>query len=96
MKRLAALLGLALALGARPAPAGTRVPAVSSYRIEATWDEERKTLAGRETVVFVNRTSRELPDALLHLYLNGFRNTRSTLGRGLPRRRARTASASAS
>ncbi|MFN7987810.1 MAG: M1 family metallopeptidase [Thermoanaerobaculia bacterium] len=84
MKRLAALLGLALALGARPAPAGTRVPAVSSYRIEATWDEERKTLAGRETVVFVNRTSRELPDALLHLYLNGFRNTRSTLGRGLP------------
>ncbi|MRR12496.1 M1 family peptidase, partial [bacterium] len=51
---------------------------------EATWDGEQKTLAGRETLTFVNRTSRELPHALLHLYLNGFRNTRSTLWRGLP------------
>lgn len=85
MKRLVALLGLALLGVAPPARAGSRVPAVASYRIEATWDGERKTLVGRETVVFVNRTSRELPDVLLHLYLNGFRNTRSTLWRGLPR-----------
>ncbi len=60
------------------------MPPVASYRIEAVWDEEQKTLAGRETVTFVNRTSRELPDVVLHLYLNGFRNTRSTLWRGLP------------
>jgi len=83
--RFKALLGLAVLLSfASPARAGSRVPPVASYRIEATWDEERKTLAGRETVTFVNRTSRALPDALLHLYLNGFRNTRSTLWRGLP------------
>ncbi|HYN43433.1 MAG TPA: hypothetical protein VE129_16770, partial [Thermoanaerobaculia bacterium] len=85
MHRLKALLGLAaLFCFAFSARAGSRVPPVASYRIEATWDGEQKTLTGRETLTFVNRTSRELPDALLHLYLNGFRNTRSTLWRALP------------
>ncbi len=85
MQRKTALLALAALLAAAfPASAGPRVPPVASYRIEAAWDEDRKTLAGRETVTFVNRTSRELPDAVLHLYLNGFRNTGSTLFRGLP------------
>lgn len=85
MHRLKALLGFTALLGlASPARAVPRVPPVASYRIEATWDGEQKTLAGRETVTFVNRTSRELPDVALHLYLNGFRNTRSTLWRGLP------------
>ncbi len=40
--------------------------------------EERKALAGRETITFVNRTRRPFDDVVLHLYLNGFRNTRST------------------
>ncbi len=85
MQRRKAILGLAaLFLAALPALAASRVPPVASYRIEAAWDGEQKTLAGRETVTFVNRTSRELPDVVLHLYLNGFRNTRSTLWRGLP------------
>ena len=83
MRRLAALLGFALVAAAPPAKAGPRTPAVASYRIEAAWDGERKALAGRETIVFVNRTARELPDVLLHLYLNGFRNTDATLARGL-------------
>ncbi|MBK9090018.1 MAG: M1 family metallopeptidase [Holophagales bacterium] len=85
MHRLKALLGFSALLGtAFPARAIPRVPPVASYRIEAAWDGEQKTLVGRETVTFVNRTSRELPDVVLHLYLNGFRNTRSTLWRGLP------------
>ena len=85
MHRLKAILGLAALLSlAPPARAGSRVPSVASYRIEAAWDGEVKTLSGRETVTFVNRTARSLPDALLHLYLNGFRNTRSTLSPGLP------------
>lgn len=83
MKRVAALLGLAL-LAALPARGGPRVPPVASYRIEASWDEERRALAGRETVTFVNRTAHTYSDVHLHLYLNGFRNTRSTLWRGLP------------
>lgn len=83
MKRAAALLGLGL-LGALPALAGPRVPPVASYRIEASWDAERKALTGRETVTFLNRTSHSYSDVLLHLYLNGFRDARSTLSRGLP------------
>lgn len=85
MQRRKAILGLAaLFLAALPALAASRVPPVASYRIEAAWDAEQKTLAGRQTVTFVNRTSHELPDVVLHLYLNGFRNTRSTLWRGFP------------
>lgn len=84
MNRAAALLGLALLGAASPALGGPRVPPVASYRIEASWDAERKALAGRAAVTFVNRTSRDLPEVVLHLYLNGFRNTRSTLWRGLP------------
>ena len=84
MTRLAALLGLALLCAARSADAEPSATAVASYRIEATWDGERKALVGRETVTFVNRTSRDVPDVLLHLRLNGFRDTRSALRRGLP------------
>ena len=80
-----ALLGLALLSAVLPARAGERIPPVASYRIEAAWDEERKALAGRETITFVNRTSRPFDDVVLHLYLNGFRNTHSTLSRALPR-----------
>lgn len=79
-----ALLGFVLLCAAFPARAGSRVPPVASYRIEASWDEERKALSGRETITFVNRTARPLPDVVLHLYLNGFRNTLSTLSRALP------------
>ena len=84
MHRLKALLGFVLLCVSSSARAGPRAAPVASYRIEAAWDEERKSITGRETLSFVNRTSRELPDALFHLYLNGFRNTRSTLWRSLP------------
>ncbi len=85
VQRLKAVLGLAsLLCVAFPARAGSRVPPVASYRIEATWDGEAKSLAGRQTLTFVNRTGHAFPDVLLHLYLNGFRNTRSTLWRALP------------
>ncbi|HRY43657.1 MAG TPA: M1 family metallopeptidase, partial [Thermoanaerobaculia bacterium] len=84
MSSLKALPGLVLLVAGLPALAGARVPPVASYRIEATWDEERKALAGRETITFVNRTGRPFDDVVLHLYLNGFRNTRSTLFRALP------------
>ncbi|HMM34206.1 MAG TPA: hypothetical protein PKA62_05660, partial [Thermoanaerobaculia bacterium] len=84
MSSLKALPGLVLLVAGLPALAGARVPPVASYRIEATWDEERKVLAGRETITFVNRTGRPFDDVVLHLYLNGFRNTRSTLFRALP------------
>lgn len=89
----AALLGSVLA--ALPAFAGSRVPAVASYRIEATYDAEHR-VTGKETVTFVNRTHHAFTDLALHLYLNGFRNDRSTwlseeaMGGGRDRHRIET------
>jgi hypothetical protein len=62
-----------------PAPllAGSRVPAVASYTIDASVDREHK-ITGRETVRFTNRTAHVFQNLALHLYLNGFRNTAST------------------
>ena len=77
MTKALSLASLALLLAAPPALAGVRVPPVASYRIEATYDRDHR-LSGKETVTFVNRTSRPFADVQLHLYLNGFRNTRST------------------
>ena len=42
-------------LAALPFHAGSRVPPVASYRIEATLDETHR-ITGTETVTFVNRT----------------------------------------
>ncbi|HEV8269466.1 MAG TPA: M1 family metallopeptidase, partial [Thermoanaerobaculia bacterium] len=67
----------ALLLAAFPTHAGSRVPPVASYRIEATLDETHRITA-TETVTFVNRTHRSFSDLRLHLYLNAFRNDRST------------------
>jgi hypothetical protein len=66
---------------------------VASYEIEAAYSPADHTLTGKETVRFTNRTSRALTDLQLHLYLNAWRNDRSTWlreekeGRGRPRRR---------
>jgi hypothetical protein len=71
--------------------AGSRVPPVASYKIDAAYEAANHTLTGRETVTFVNRTGRALPDLRLHLFLNAWRNDRSTWLReseeGIGRRR---------
>jgi hypothetical protein len=66
-----------LLLASAPLGAGTRVPPVASYTIEATIDRDHR-ITGKETVRFTNRTARAFPDLALHLYLNGFRNSAST------------------
>jgi Peptidase family M1 domain len=60
-----------------PLAAGSRVPPVASYQIEASYAAGHR-LTGKETVRFTNRTSRPLPDIQMHLYLNAWRNDRST------------------
>jgi hypothetical protein len=72
--RLAALA--ALTITAR-LDAGSRVPPVASYTIEAAVNAEH-VLTGKETVRFTNRTRHTFVDLLLHLYLNAWRNDRST------------------
>ena len=65
-------------LVASPLLAGSRVPPVASYRMDVTYDGANHTLAGQSAVTFVNRTSRPFPDLCFHLYLNAWRNDRST------------------
>jgi hypothetical protein len=72
--RLAALAALCAAVRLE---AGPRVPPVASYTIEAAVNAEHG-LTGKETVRFTNRTTHTFKDLALHLYLNAWRNDRST------------------
>ena len=77
MTRLrAAALPATLLLAAR-LDAGSRVPPVASYTIEAAVNAEH-VVTGKETVRFTNRTRHAFSDLALHLYLNAWRNDRST------------------
>lgn len=75
-----AALSTILPTSASPPAAGAppRVAPVASYRIEAAFDDRTKTISGAETITLANRTASPLPDLVFHLYLNGFRNDRST------------------
>ncbi|HEY3351505.1 MAG TPA: M1 family metallopeptidase [Thermoanaerobaculia bacterium] len=75
--RTARLAALAALLAAARLDAGPRVPAVASYTIEASVSAEH-VVAGKETVRFTNRTQHAFTDLALHLYLNAWRNDRST------------------
>ena len=72
--RLAALAALSVAARL---DAGPRVPPVASYTIEAAVNAEH-VLTGKETIRFTNRTTFTFRDLTLHLYLNAWRNDRST------------------
>ena len=58
-------------------PAPPPVPLVASYAIAVTLDPAAKTLLGRETITYTNTTSSPIPDLVLHLYLNAFRDAHS-------------------
>ena len=67
------------------APAGVeeRAPSVPNppvlrYEIWVELDDAAKMLRGREEVVWTNRTRDTVPDMLLHLYWNAFKNASST------------------
>jgi hypothetical protein len=73
----ARLAPLAALLAAARLDAGPRVPPVASYAIEAAVSADH-VLTGKETVRFTNRTTFTFRDLALHLYLNAWRNDRST------------------
>ena len=56
-------------------------PPVVEYTIEAALDPAEKTLEGRETLVWRNPSGDSVPELRFHLYLNAFKNTRSTFMR---------------
>ncbi|HEY7574514.1 MAG TPA: M1 family metallopeptidase, partial [Thermoanaerobaculia bacterium] len=80
-KSRAALL-TAAALGVVPALAAVPLtPPIASYEISCRLDTEKKTVTGSQVVTWKNTTSRPAMTLQFHLYLNAFRNTRSTFWR---------------
>jgi hypothetical protein len=77
----------ATATSATAAPATTAafsdalVPPISSYEISCRLDAEKKTVEGTELLTWTNRTSHPAATLQFHLYLNAFRNSRSTFMR---------------
>ncbi len=61
------------------APKWPEVTPVASYDIEVSLDTEAKTLTGQERVTYVNTTETPITDAVLHLYLNAFRDDHSSI-----------------
>jgi hypothetical protein len=79
---LAASLGVAFsARSARADPLPAHAQRVVSYSIDVTLDVPTHTLTGVERVIWRNPSSDAVADLWLHLYLNAFRNTRSTFFR---------------
>jgi hypothetical protein len=64
---------------ARPLPA--RSERVTDYRISVTLNPDTRQLVGRERIVWRNTSDERVDDLWFHLYLNAFKNTRSTFFR---------------
>ncbi len=71
-----AALPISALLGARPL-----TTPVASYEISCRLDPEKKTVAGSQLLTWTNTTTRPASTLRFHLYLNAFRNTRSTFWR---------------
>ncbi len=69
-------LGASLFLDAQEADL---TPPTASYEISCRLDTDKKVVEGTELLTWTNRTSRPAETLRFHLYLNAFRNTRSTL-----------------
>jgi hypothetical protein len=76
---LAALVATGAVTQANPLP--SRAASVADYRIAVTLDADAKQLVGQERIVWRNPSSDAVPDLWFHLYLNAFRNSRSTFFR---------------
>ena len=65
----------------RADPLPARAERVADYRISVTLDPDRHELQGRERVVWHNTSTDEVSDLWFHLYLNAFKNSRSSFFR---------------
>ncbi len=74
-----ARLGVLLALLASPLPAATPVsPPVVEYTIRVSLDPKEKTLEGTERLLWRNPSGDPVSELRFHLYLNAFKNNRTT------------------
>ncbi len=56
-------------------------PRIANYDIEVTLDTDKRELKGRERLLWHNQTTHATAELQFHLYLNAFRNDRSTFMR---------------
>jgi hypothetical protein len=87
----AAALSALTAWSAGADPAREHAERVADYDIRVGLDAEEKVLAGEERLVWRNPSSDTVGELWFHLYLNAFRNSKSTFFResgGRPRRSA--------
>ncbi len=77
MKRLFLILLTALAI-VSASSFGALSKQIVDYRIQVKLQPEKKTLAGREIVTWLNDSAVPVPELQFHLYLNAFKNNRST------------------
>ena len=61
-----------------PSAFGQLSKRIVDYRIQVKLLPETKTLDGRETVTWLNDSSVPVSELQFHLYLNAFKNNRST------------------
>lgn len=78
----AVLLGLLLGWASAPPAHAEALPAsarrVADYDITVRLDTEAKTLSGSERIVWRNPAAEPVAELWFHLYLNAFKNSRST------------------
>ena len=53
-------------------------PRIANYEIDVRLDTEKRMLFGQEKLIWYNKTNYQIKDLQFHLYLNGFRNSKST------------------
>ncbi len=67
-----------LLIGVFSAHAQAVSPRLANYDITATLDPDSKTITATEILTWKNHTSDTIPDLQFHLYLNAFKNEKST------------------
>jgi len=78
-----AAIGLALSLsGGGVVQAWPRAPEIASYEMRAVLDTTSKTVDGTSVLTWTNPTNVPATELRFHLYMNAFRNGRSTFARG--------------
>lgn len=78
MRKTAVLLLLCFAAAAR---ADVAAPRIANYVIDVRLDTAKKMLFGHERITWRNPSGDTIPELQFHLYLNAFRNDRSTFMR---------------
>ncbi|MCU0456412.1 MAG: M1 family metallopeptidase [Bacteroidales bacterium] len=57
-------------------------PRITGYRIDARLDTAAKLIHGTMEAFWVNQGADQVPDIQMHLYMNAFRNSKTTMYRG--------------